>query len=79
MPLKRPSISLPLFAIFVVLQFTFDHADHYLITDQTTLVHYLLGFPPKRGLLRYLISQHVPRCLEENVSLRGRIAHTELL
>lgn len=32
-PTELPELSLPLFAILVVLQFTLDHVDHYFVTD----------------------------------------------
>lgn len=49
----------PVLALGIVVQLALDHVDHNLVTDETTLVHDLLGFLSKVGLLRDLGTQHV--------------------
>lgn len=50
---------IPVLTLGVVVQLALDHVDHDLITDEATLVHDLLGFLSKIGLLRDLGTQHV--------------------
>ena len=48
---KETSESIPALAFPVVIKLFPDHADHNLITDETTCVHDLLGFLAEGGLL----------------------------
>ena len=49
----------PVLALWVVVQLALDHVDHDLVANETTLVHDLLGFLSKVGLLCDLGPQHV--------------------
>lgn len=62
--------NVPVLAVLVVLKLVFDHPDHDVVTDKASLVHDLLRFHTKLGLLRDLVSQHVTRC---------KMADTELV
>ena len=49
----------PVLALRIGVELVFDHVDHDLIADKTTLVHDLLGLLSELSLLGDLGPQHI--------------------
>jgi hypothetical protein len=60
MPSRKSELpSIPVAALFVVVEFVLDHADHNLIADESSFVHDLLGCKSKGCPRSDLRAQHV--------------------
>lgn len=53
----------PVLALRIGVELVFDHVDHDLIADKTTLVHDLLGLLSELSLLGDLGPQHITSSL----------------
>ena len=56
-------MNIPVLALCVVFNLVFDHSNHDLVTDESTLVHDLLCLTAQRGFLCDLRPEHVSCCL----------------
>lgn len=59
---KRLPVDSPESALLVGIELLLDHANHDLVTDESTLVHDLLGLFAEVGTLLDLLTEHVTRC-----------------